>query len=255
MPDKKKTYSERFQESQDNYTPKPERIAVSRDFFPEINRLFNGVQDFMEASGAGLAVVDSPIVYAESIIYVNKETKPDIIITTAALDILNEKELKSLFGHELHHGFNQDELRSESKDFEAFSQSMSTTSFLISLVGISRFLLDKSQDSISGEIGLAASIVTVAIAGISGYMSHKSWHKREYDADEAGTKIGSAESMVSVLEKISNNHKKVQKRDGFKDNLRSKLPRLINYRHPSDKSRIKRLEQMQDRGTKSEISR
>ncbi len=245
MSDNEKTYSERFKGYKDEYFTENRKILpISKFFLPEIYKTFNEAQDSLNVSGAKLLIEDSPIANAcYNLQHFEITASKVIVVTTKLLDMLDKKELKSLFGHELHHAFNQDKPFDDFYKNQKVSKELSMTSLVSTTIAITGFLL-QSQDSIVGQAGLVFSIASVAAAQLFSHKANKTSYKIEYGADEAGANILEAKYMASGLEKLQKENSRI-KQKLKKENPKFRISKPKDHRHPPIKKRIERLKKMQ----------
>ena len=124
-----------------------------------------------------------------------------VCCTQGILQILNEREIRGVLGHELMHVYNHDILTS------AVASAMAT---VISYLGYSLMYFggrsrDDRDDSASGALGLLGVLLSTILAPIAASLIQMAISRtREYDADEDGSKLTQdPEALASALSKIS----------------------------------------------------
>ena len=124
-----------------------------------------------------------------------------VCCTQGILQLLNEREIRGVLGHELMHVYNHDILTS------AVASAMAT---VISYLGYSLMYLgggsrnDRDREG-SGAFGLIGVLISVVLAPIAASLIQMAISRtREYDADEDGSLLtGDPEALASALNKIS----------------------------------------------------
>ena len=125
-----------------------------------------------------------------------------VCCTQGILQMLNEREIRGVLGHELMHVYNHDILTS------AIASAMAT---VISYLGYSLMYFgggrsrDDRDDSASGGLGLLGVLLSTILAPIAASLIQMAISRtREYDADEDGSKLTEdPEALASALSKIS----------------------------------------------------
>ena len=121
-----------------------------------------------------------------------------VCCTQGILQILNERELRGVLGHELMHVYNHDILTS------AIASAMAT---VITYLGYALMYFGGGDDDDcdSGPLGFLGVILSAILAPIGASLIQLAISRtREYDADEDGSKLtGDPEALASALYKIS----------------------------------------------------
>ena len=125
-----------------------------------------------------------------------------VCCTQGILQMLNEREIRGVLGHELMHVYNHDILTS------AIASAMAT---VISYLGYSLMYFgggrsrDDRDDSASSGLGLLGVLLSTILAPIAASLIQMAISRtREYDADEDGSKLTEdPEALASALSKIS----------------------------------------------------
>ena len=109
------------------------------------------------------------------------------MLHTGILQMLNEREIRGVLGHELMHVYNRDILTS------AIASAMAT---VISYLGYSLMYFgggrsrDDREGSDSGGLGLLGVLLSTILAPIAASLIQMAISRtREYDADEDGSKL------------------------------------------------------------------
>ena len=125
-----------------------------------------------------------------------------VCCTQGILQMLNEREIRGVLGHELMHVYNRDILTS------AIASAMAT---VISYLGYSLMYFgggrsrDDRDNSASGGLELLGVLLSTILAPIAASLIQMAISRtREYDADEDGSKLTEdPEALASALNKIS----------------------------------------------------
>lgn len=123
-----------------------------------------------------------------------------VCCTQGILQMLNEREIRGVLGHELMHVYNHDILTS------AIASAMST---VITYLGYSMMYLgggnSRDDRSNGGGLGLIGVLLSAILAPIGASLIQMAISRtREYDADEDGSRLTrDPEALASALNKIS----------------------------------------------------
>lgn len=145
-----------------------------------------------------IAPTMSPNVFATG----RNERHAAVCCTQGILQMLNEREIRGVLGHELMHVYNHDILTS------AIASAMAT---VISYLGYSLMYFgggssrDDRNGSSSNGLGLLGVLLSAILAPIAASLIQMAISRtREYDADEDGSMLtGDPEALASALNKIS----------------------------------------------------
>ena len=176
-----------------------------------------------------------------------------VCCTQGILQMLNEREIRGVLGHELMHVYNHDILTS------AIASAMAT---VISYLGYSLMYFgggnsrDDRNGSSSNGLGLLGVLLSTILAPIAASLIQMAISRtREYDADEDGSMLTEdPEALASALNKISNGAEAMpmQKTAGTQSVAAMMIAnpfsaegfsRLFST-HPATEDRIARLMQM-----------
>lgn len=125
-----------------------------------------------------------------------------VCCTQGILQILDERELRGVLGHELMHVYNRD-IRTS-----AIAGAMAT---VLTYLGYSMMYIGNSsrsnsdRDNASGALGLIGIVLSAVLAPIAASLIQMAISRtREYDADEDGSTLtGDPLALASALDKIS----------------------------------------------------
>ena len=124
-----------------------------------------------------------------------------VCCTQGILQMLNEREIRGVLGHELMHVYNHDILTS------AIASAMAT---VITYLGYSLMYFgggsrDDRDDDAGGALGLVGVLLSAILAPIGASLIQMAISRtREFDADEDGSRLtGDPEALASALNKIS----------------------------------------------------
>ncbi|WP_300766194.1 zinc metalloprotease HtpX [uncultured Bifidobacterium sp.] len=141
-----------------------------------------------------IAPTESPNAFATG----RNENRAAVCCTQGILEILNERELRGVLGHELMHVYNHDILTS------AIASAMAT---VITYLGYSLMYLGggRRSDRDSSPLGAIGLILSMILAPIGAALIQMAISRtREYDADEDGSRLtGDPEALASALNKIT----------------------------------------------------
>ena len=126
-----------------------------------------------------------------------------VCCTQGILQILNEREIRGVLGHELMHVYNHDILTS------AIASAMAT---VITYLGYALMYFGNStrsnrdSDNGAGALGAVGALLSVILAPIAASLIQMAISRtREYDADEDGSLLtGDPNALASALYKIEN---------------------------------------------------
>ena len=123
-----------------------------------------------------------------------------VCCTQGILNILNEREIRGVLGHELMHVYNHDILTS------AIASALAT---IITYLGYSLMYFgggrSNDRDNSSGVFGLIGALLSAILVPIGASLVQMAISRtREFDADEDGSRLtGDPEALASALNKIS----------------------------------------------------
>jgi heat shock protein HtpX len=144
-----------------------------------------------------IAPTQSPNAFATG----RNERHAAVCCTQGILNILNEREIRGVLGHELMHVYNHDILTS------AVASAMAT---VITYLGYSLMYVGGGNDrrdnnGSSGGLGLIGMLFSMILAPIGASLIQMAISRtREYDADEDGSRLtGDPEALASALNKIT----------------------------------------------------
>ncbi|MCI1914925.1 MAG: zinc metalloprotease HtpX [Bifidobacteriaceae bacterium] len=231
-----------------------DRLAIASMGAREVSEqeapaLYRIVRELSSAAGKPMpriyiAPTASPNAFATG----RNERHAAVCCTQGILDLLNERELRGVLGHELMHVYNHDILTS------AIASAMAT---VISYLGYALMWMGGDRDERnSGPLGAIGAVLTMILAPIGASLLQLAISRtREYDADEDGSRLtGDPEALASALYHIENG---VQ-REPLAKNQRTEavssmmiaspfsgkdVSRLFST-HPPTADRIARLRQM-----------
>ncbi len=142
-----------------------------------------------------IAPTDSPNAFATG----RNERHAAVCCTQGILNMLNEREIRGVLGHELMHVYNHDILTS------AVASAMAT---VITYLGYSLMYFgggndrDRNPSGILGLLGVVASSILAPLGASLIQMAIS--RTREYDADEDGSRLtGDPEALAIALQKIT----------------------------------------------------
>lgn len=125
-----------------------------------------------------------------------------VCCTQGILQLLNEREIRGVLGHELMHVYNRDILTSAVAS--ALAMVISYLGYALLYSGGGRDSRD-SRDGGAGGLGLIGVLLSVILAPIAASLIQMAISRtREYDADEDGSRLtGDPEALASALQKIT----------------------------------------------------
>lgn len=141
-----------------------------------------------------IAPTESPNAFATG----RNERHAAVCCTQGLLQMLNEREVRGVLGHELMHVYNRDILTS------AVASAMAT---VITYLGYSLMYFGGGRDRRDGDaLGAVGTLLMVILAPIGSALIQMAISRtREFDADEDGSRLtGDPEALASALCKITN---------------------------------------------------
>lgn len=125
-----------------------------------------------------------------------------VCCTQGILQLLNEREIRGVLGHELMHVYNRDILTSAVAS--ALATVISYLGYALLYSGGGRDSRD-SRDGAAGGLGLVGVLLSVILAPIAASLIQMAISRtREYDADEDGSRLTrDPEALASALNKIA----------------------------------------------------
>ena len=192
-----------------------------------------------------IAPTKSPNAFATG----RNERHAAVCCTQGILEILNERELRGVLGHELMHVYNHDILTS------AIASAMAT---VITYLGYALMWMGggSRNERNSGPLGAIGMLVSMILAPIGASLIQLAISRtREYDADEDGSRLtGDPEALASALYRIENGVQAAPMQKNQRTETVSSMmiaspfsgkdvSRLFST-HPPTAERIARLQQM-----------
>lgn len=210
-------------------------------------RLYNIVENLVISTGMpmpGVYIIDDP---APNAFATGRDPKHAVVAaTTGLLDLMDDRELTAVMGHELSHVRNYD---------------IRVSTMVFGLVCIVGFLSDiglrllifgdrKSNDSDRNPIGLIVVVVVAILAPIAAAIAQMAVSRqREYLADMSSAKITrDPDGMISALKKLETGARPMQHQNTATEALyisnplkKGTISNLFST-HPPIEKRIERLE-------------
>ncbi len=123
-----------------------------------------------------------------------------VCCTQGILNLLDEREIRGVLGHELIHVYNHDILTSSIAS--AMSMIVTYLAYSLQFFGVS----SKDNDRNSGPLAVIGGVLTLILAPIGASLVQMAISRtREYDADEDGSTLsGDPLALASALYKIEN---------------------------------------------------
>ena len=214
-----------------------DRLAISSMGAREVSEqeapdLYRIVRELSSKAGKPMpriyiAPTQSPNAFATG----RNERHAAVCCTQGILEILNERELRGVLGHELMHVYNHDILTS------AIASAMAT---VISYLGYALMWAGGSRDERnSGPLGAIGMLLTMILAPIGASLVQLAISRtREYDADEDGSRLTQdPEALASALYRIENG---VQQRP-LQKNQRTETVSALMIASPFSAAQVSRL--------------
>ena len=167
-----------------------------------------------------------------------------VAATTGLLDIMDDKELLAVMGHEMSHVKNYD-----------IRVSMITFGLVcvigfLSDIGVRIFAIADDRDNDRSPVGLIAILITSILAPIAAAMAQMAVSRqREYLADISSVKLTRyPEGMISALKKLDEHSRPMRRQNSateamwINNPLKKGFMNNLFSTHPSIESRIERLE-------------
>ncbi len=169
-----------------------------------------------------------------------------VAATTGLLEIMNDKELRAVMGHEMSHVRNYD-IRISMITF-----GLTSLVGLISDLGLRMLFYagGRNDDEDRSPIGVILAFVTIILSPIVATIVQLAVSReREYLADASSANlIGSVEDMISALRKLDSQSRPMHQQNVASESMYIANPLKKNFlstlfsTHPSITSRIERLE-------------
>lgn len=171
---------------------------VSRE---EVPVLYDIVEELSSRAGQPMpALYVAPTMTPNAFATGRNPQNAAVCCTEGILQLLDEREMRGVLGHELMHVYNRDILTS------AIASAMAT---VITYLGYSLMYFgggnSRDDRDNSGGLGLIGVLLSVILAPIAASLIQMAISRtREYDADEDGSLLtGDPEALASALNKIS----------------------------------------------------
>lgn len=206
--------------------------------------LYNIVTELSERAGQPMpAIYIAPTMTPNAFATGRNPKNAAVCCTEGILQLLNERELRAVLGHELMHVYNRDILTSSIA--AAMGGIISTVAQMLFWVG------GGDRDSRNNPFGIIATIGIIILGPIASLLIQMAISRtREYDADEDGAQLtGDPLALASALRKLE---------QGVQANPMRQEPRVQQVAsmmitspfrqalstHPPIEKRIRRLEKM-----------
>jgi heat shock protein HtpX len=163
---------------------------------PELHRIVDEVAAMARMPKPKVAIIhnDAPNAFATG----RNDKHATVAATTGIMRILDERELKAVFGHELGHIRNRDIL------VNAVVATVATAIMFLANMAQWALIFGGGRDRNGGILGLFAMLATIILAPIAASMIRMAISRqREFGADETGAAITHTPlSLASALQKL-----------------------------------------------------
>ena len=167
-----------------------------------------------------------------------------VAATTGLLDVMDDRELRAVMGHEMSHVKNYD-IRISMITF-----GLVCVIGFLSDIGVRIFAIADDRDNDRSPVGLIAIVITSILAPIAAAMAQMAVSRqREYLADISSVKLTRyPEGMISALKKLDEHSRPMRRQNSateamwINNPLKKGFMNNLFSTHPSIESRIERLE-------------
>ena len=166
-----------------------------------------------------------------------------VAATTGLLEVMNDKELRAVMGHEMSHVKNYD-IRVSMIVF-----GLAAVIGLISDIGLRMLFWSDRDEENNSPIGVLFVLITMILAPfVATLIQLAISRQREYLADASSANVTSADDMIAALRKLDTHHRPMRQQNIAAEAMfiagplkKSVISKLFAT-HPSLESRIERLE-------------